>query len=302
MHLNSPYERNMVPEVGYENCFRLTIKYNGFEGSLSTNDFGLLMDIAFPKPVPTKGYFVVSTEENSYGIGQQKWFDGEVQLLTRDMGYRNLHIMDVTEYHYLGSTCSQKSYDQCLADQFAKFDSDSFLRKKFKKSCKSDDDYNSYVNETCSPFSLPFSSKKIPICQRFLHKLCFQKVIDKLMTNNNEHCKSQCVIKEYKIQKISDTLLDQSDQTWVFFKLPASTRRATTMTLEKNIKTEQYVISGLALLGNVGGMLGIFVGLSFIGVSDWIMTCFEKMWRQYWRHLDWESRNNMAENISIKTI
>ena len=73
--------------------------------------------------------------------------------------------------------------------------------------------------------------------------------------------------------------------------------------LKKTIKTEHYVITELALLGNVGGILGIFVGLSFMGVSDWTITGFEKVLRQNRYSIrcltdDFEEPSSNTENVT----
>ena len=62
------------------------------------------------------------------------------------------------------------------------------------------------------------------------------------------------------------------------FELPAATKRHITKTPLKVVKKEQYIISELALLGNVGGILGIFVGFSILGFSEWILAAIEKSW------------------------
>ena len=184
----------MMQDPLYEACFRVTSKRNLFERSLASDRFILSLGITFPNPVPIKGYFTVSTEENSYGIGHQKWFDGEVQIFKWDIGsWLEFNIVDITEYHYLGSTCSEKPYYQCLADRLAKLDSDALIRKQIMEqnnvyACKSRDNPNSYINKTCSPISLPFSNNKMPICKlgsranRF-----FQRVVETLMKDQEEH-------------------------------------------------------------------------------------------------------------------
>ena len=91
------------------------------------------------------------------------WFDGEVQLLTWYNGdLLDLDMVDIIEYHYLGSICSQQSKYHCLADWLAKIDPESYLSQF--DFCTSEDNLDKYASEMCSPISLPFSSSKIPIC------------------------------------------------------------------------------------------------------------------------------------------
>ena len=128
------------------------------------------------------------------------------------------------------------------------------------------------------------------------------------MKDQEEHCKSPCTIKEYKLEQIIDHPGHGNSILANFkFMLPAITRRhMTKKLLKKTIKTEHYVITELALLGNVGGILGIFVGLSFMGVSDWTITGFEKILRQN-RHAircstdDFEEPSSHAENVTVNS-
>ena len=67
----------------------------------------------------------------------------------------------------------------------------------------------------------------------------------------------------------------------VNFNLPDATRGYLSKTPYKIIKTEQYIISGLHLLGNVGGILGIFVGFSLLGITEQIVSVGEVMWIRF---------------------
>ena len=37
-------------------------------------------------------------------------------------------------------------------------------------------------------------------------------------------------------------------------------------------------MSGISLIGNGGGTMGMFIGFSVIGMSEWIMGTVAKMW------------------------
>ena len=39
----------------------------------------------------------------------------------------------------------------------------------------------------------------------------------------------------------------------------------------KTVHREMLKMSGMSLVGNVGGTLGMFIGFSFIGTSEWLM-------------------------------
>ena len=58
----------------------------------------------------------------------------------------------------------------------------------------------------------------------------------------------------------------------------------------KTIKQEHYIISGLAFIGNVGGILGIFIGFSILDATGWISSVIQSMHKRMMQkrvvHLD----------------
>ena len=54
-------------------------------------------------------------------------------------------------------------------------------------------------------------------------------------------------------------------------------RDARSNELYKTVFTETYVISGVSLLGNAGGILGMFVGFSFIGIYETLVAGWAKV-------------------------
>ena len=55
------------------------------------------------------------------------------------------------------------------------------------------------------------------------------------------------------------------------FDSPKHTKNVRSLQPFKFVKTEYWVMSGMTLVGNIGGTLGMFIGFSFIGFSQWIM-------------------------------
>ena len=45
----------------------------------------------------------------------------------------------------------------------------------------------------------------------------------------------------------------------------------------KTVHMEYLLMTGMSLVGNVGGMLGLFIGFSFLGFSEWIMDCIARL-------------------------
>ena len=61
------------------------------------------------------------------------------------------------------------------------------------------------------------------------------------------------------------------------FGTPASTRDTKSRKLSKIVKTEYLVIPLMSLVGSVGGTLGMFLGFSFIGTSEWFIGFVETL-------------------------
>ena len=51
----------------------------------------------------------------------------------------------------------------------------------------------------------------------------------------------------------------------------------------KIVCKEYLIMSGISLVGNVGGMLGLFIGFSFLGISEWIVDGLTKVWATRWK-------------------
>ena len=113
---------------------------------------------------------------------------------------------------------------------------------------------------------------------------CYRFVLEKLITDLDQHCKKTCVVKEFQVMKGASAQGPRNNYIDIRFQLPDATRGFMSKTPYKTIKTEQYIVSGLQLLGNVGGILGIFVGISFLGISEPILSVCEKLRKKYFSH------------------
>ena len=132
-------------------------------------------------------------------------------------------------------------------------------------------------NRTCSPVSLPFKENKLPMCKSRNQKLCYQEHLEKMMLDQNKYCKTSCQIKEFKVVEGPRMPNPGGSKVIISFELPAATRRQLTKIPHKTVLKEYYVITGVAFLGNVGGMLGIFVSFSWLGMSEWILKVSEEI-------------------------
>ena len=209
---------------------------------------------------------LVTSEQNSYGMAGGRWFDGE------DGGFERrkyigdgdeLTLIEVMEYKHLHSSCSQDSYYECLAKELINYNSAHIESNTSVCSIK----------KLCSPFSLPvIANYHIPICKNEFERLCFTRVISRQMSNQDNHCRRLCNVKEYNFKTASQRqYAPDSDQSKAFgitlnFATPHSTRDLRSLRPFKTVKTEYEIVTFMSLVGTVGGTLGMIVGFSFIAI------------------------------------
>ena len=89
----------------------------------------------------------------------------------------------------------------------------------------------------------------------------------------------QMPVQEYKSMLKKETQFDRNDKFILEYhwEAPQSTRDARSNQLYKKVFTETYVMSGVSLLGNAGGILGMFVGFSFIGIYETLAAVWAKV-------------------------
>ena len=90
--------------------------------------------------------------------------------------------------------------------------------------------------------------------------------------------------KEWNIPKnVMEDLLDNSTDTFglgIKFDPDDSSRGERTKDIEVNVFTEQRVWTAIALIGNIGGQMGLLVGFSFFGCFGWMLNMCQKSWER----------------------
>ena len=133
---------------------------------------------------------------------------------------------------------------------------------------------NRNSKQPCVPYSLPLAKDKYPICENDDERACYEQVIEELRSDQEKHCPRSCNVKEYKTRVDTSFILKTGSTPLtieLIFDSPKQTKDVRSVHPFKFVKTEYWVMSGMTLVGNVGGTLGMFIGFSFIGVSQWIM-------------------------------
>ena len=119
--------------------------------------------------------------------------------------------------------------------------------------------------------------QEIPICKNSTKHKCFEDVLKHLKSTQKKTCLRACHTLEFKIGTYAPTITAEENGTncnefrfGYKFDVNLYVREERSEVLEKTVHTEYLVNTFMSLFGNVGGTLGIFVGFSIIGTTDWI--------------------------------
>ena len=193
----------------------------------------------------------LTSAENSYGITDSFWGNGEVflSLFTKNTKYQHL-IFREKRYisHKYKSNCTSETYYKCYAREFLK--SDIF------KAC----------NATCSTQTLEIIAEDnmtIPeMCEKdSKEEKCVRTRINLISANwrkKNICPQKKCTIEEYvgimAYEEFSDNVTYKKGFGYNF------------QPPQVVVVYEEYLIYDfVGMLGATGGMLGLFVGFSFSG-------------------------------------
>ena len=62
------------------------------------------------------------------------------------------------------------------------------------------------------------------------------------------------------------------------FVYPRATRHQRTTNPFKTVRNEYLIMDQNLLIGNVGGIMGMFIGISFLALSEWLIAATENFW------------------------
>ena len=235
----------------------------------------------------------VTSEENSYGLDLDKWFDGKVNPI-KVQNQKGFLINGVTEYKKMDGTCSQNSYYECLANRFKAIDfqkESNQLRTMISDEVKNVTKSDCPFQEVCIPIPLPLGPKdNIPICRNlpkepltsaYYKESCYRYILDRFIKDQEKHCKKSCKVKEFEVGKNfepEDVRTGFTNRLAFGFRFSSPlSGDSRSISLHKTVKTEYLVNTWIAMVGTVGGTLGMFVGFSIIGSFEWLMPLGARM-------------------------
>ena len=96
------------------------------------------------------------------------------------------------------------------------------------------------------------------------------------------HCKKSCTVVEYSVRdETEDVHCAVEGRDWFTieynFGFPDSSVGLRSETPFKTIFEEYYILDDRGMVGNVGGILGLFTGCSFFGVATWAFGLWMKV-------------------------
>ena len=103
--------------------------------------------------------------------------------------------------------------------------------------------------------------------------------------DQQKYCKKSCKITEYTISKTFQPSHSGMPLGKVVFRYQFATPKATKNHMSKipfkEVKQEYWVVSIPTLIGNLGGVLGLFSGFSFLTCFESLMiVVMENIWRR----------------------
>ena len=271
-----------------QSCLSMNMKLNAEKWApfLGTPRFGVfIIDLSeeMRNSSTNNPTLYLTTQENSYGVVSNRWWNGRAEPFEITGGFRNIQINSIQKYENLPGTCSHDSFAQCAGSK---------IRKKHQ--CLEN-------GLTCAPVSLPRQNtiNNYPICQS-------KKILmdcTNYLWSQLEHClgKKPCYVQEYNLQenkqwsgkdkeslsKIMDTYFNGTDINWTQDKrtymfsislgIPRWSRGRYTVELMKDVYREHLVWSLTSIIGNIGGYLGLCVGFSFNGFIAWGLGMIPKL-------------------------
>ena len=211
----------------------------------------------------------ITSEENAYGAVNQMWFDGEVSELPikRDMSYF-VPLDSVHEYHHLSTTCAQRSFYECVAQEMLAL--------------------HDCPGKLCEAVSLPKIA--LPPCKEGVKAM--------LLPDSDLNCslvafwkaydlcfnEKPCTVVEYKLKddwhkyEVSWAYgMNYANISYGFF---TESSQDSKVRPHKTIHTEFLVWNEITFVAYICGTLGLTIGISLLDVYIWMVDKVGKVWRR----------------------
>ena len=226
--------------IAYGRCYKITSNEKLKGGFSIDTSFG--NDTTIP-------YLYITSKENAYGILDLNWKNGKeakfyFYSLLGFSGLFNIYKLRGKQIKYLSKCSLDNDYNQCYVE--------SVLNGNY--TCR----------KLCLPMSLPKikSAKYFPLCQTWEDNKCMKnEVYNQLLSYTEEKCPMSCTTVEYSgrlehaINRVQDTFSWQYD-----------------LSTFMDVREEYLIYDFSGFISSVGGMIGLFVGFSFLDLVVQILN------------------------------
>ena len=243
------------------------------------------------KAVLNQAILFLTSEKNSFGPVINHWYVGNVEpfRLQQDK-FHFLRVTHMRIYEYLHDTCSKQSFFECVASKLTK-----------SKMCND-------TEIACAPYSLPGKSltEDYQMCPKEVQLECYQRV-SRIIWPECRELRS-CVVNEYSLiddgtvylpyidvsdyqshgfkTKALQELLSGTNNSYIFtlyYDNPDWQKGDRSIKLRVDVHQEYLVWTLNSLIGNVGGVLGLTVGFSFMGYIEALILVFKRVGKKILR-------------------
>lgn len=198
-----------------------------------------------------KAWVYITTEENAYGVINQRWFDGEVfKFYLNRFEEFSVMLDDVKEYKYLQSTCSDNSFYRCISKQMV-----------HSNDC-------SEQEGLCEAVGLPHVFQA---CTSESAKNCTLKAFWRAYYNSTCKLEKVCSPMEYSSHSHTETVYNPNTMFSFGYGFTPGADQGRQIQPHKTVHTEYLVWSEFTLVAYIGGMLGLTVGISLLDIYFWVM-------------------------------
>ena len=203
---------------------------------------------------PLSVRLIFTSEENSYGIFDFEWFDGDPYDKKLELGHAYWFSIKPLEYYSLGNDA--ECGNETFLDQWKKYIEANNI--SFSPKCE----------KKCAPFTF-LATDELTLCPSHEKNNIVCNKYENFMPNYNEFKKKfkrSCHILEYGGKNTNDFRINpESVSVMYFFAQPK-------MTIETQ---ERLVFDEVGMIGSVGGTLGMCIGFSFTGITSTILEYLE---------------------------
>lgn len=240
------------------------------------NPFGnigrLVVKFLNPSQAPNDTIVYFTSEPNAYGKVCDEWYDGKVEEMHISRGRGHKINLNVKLYKHLPTKCSQLSYYECRAKNIMEGDFTRYnwtfynMTSKKKEPC--------HFESLCLQWSTP----NIALCSKYSDEAsCFTDAYHKIwadMKQGKSVCKKSCIVREYSPEMSRTWTHDEEVNGFALeygFVDPVSATDFRLGTSSKEVIVEYLIVNEIAMVGAIGGFLGLFTGFSFLAAGFWLL-------------------------------